>query len=621
MKEVGVGALAPLRGRQAAEGPAREVTMAAGVESERERQMREAEELLGAEKTRSFAKGLFFGRFDADLVFPYPVPSADERAEQAAFAARVRDFLQREVDPARIDRQARVPRQVLDGLFDLGVMSMSIPKGYGGLGLSQDAYCRVMEEIGAVDASLAVLVNAHQSIGLRSLVMFGTPEQQAEWLPKLVRGKMLAAFALTEPNAGSDAGGIETRAVPSADGTYYTLNGRKQWITNGGVAGLLTVMAKVPGTIDEKGRERITAFLVTPDMPGFEVVDPALEKTGIRGTMTAKLAFHDMRVPAENIIGAAGKGLRVALTLLDFGRTTFGATCAGAARRCLEDALHHAKTRRQFGRPLAEFELVKKKLAEMAALAFAMESATHLTAGFIDRGGEDYMVETAMLKVFASEALWQIIYETMQIFGGRAYFTDLPYERMMRDARINQIGEGANDVLRTFIALVGMRDVGLALKETLDKLGPVTSHIPENMLGRLGKVAGFAKRHLPGQEHVHVPVRHKELADLAHLTEELTRAFGQAVEEQLMEHREAILEKQYLQARIADAATELYHIAAVISRLDTLLDGPPSESLQRDLETGRYFCRTAARRLRRHLHELGDNLDVETTALADRWLT
>jgi len=593
--------------------------MAAPVESERERQMREAEELLGEEKTRSFAKSLFFGRFEGELAFPYPAPPPGARAEQDAFVARVRDFMARKVDPVAIDRQARVPRETLDGLFDLGVMSMSIPKEYGGLGLSQDTYCRAMEEIGAVDAAIAVLVNAHQSIGLRSLIMFGTPEQQAEWLPKLIRGKMLAAFALTEPNAGSDAGGIETRAVPSEDGSYYTINGQKQWITNGGVAGLLTVMAKVPGTRDEKGRERITAFLVTPDMPGFEVKEVAMEKVGIRGTATARLAFHDLKVPAENIIGAPGKGLRLALTLLDFGRVTFGATCTGVARRCLEDSIRHANSRQQFGKPLAHFELVKKKIAEMAALTFAMESGTHLTAGLIDRGMEEYMVETAMLKVFASEALWQIINETIQLFGGRAYFTDQPYERMMRDARINQIGEGANDVLRTFIALVGMRDVGLALKETLDRLGPV-SRLPEEMLGRLGKVAGFAKRHLPGSDHAQVPVRHKEIADLGHLAEELTRAFGQAVETQLMEHREGVLEKQYVQARIADAATELYMIAAVVARLDAELAGARTGELARDVESGRYYCQTAARRIRRSLHELGDNLDDETTALADRWL-
>lgn len=582
--------------------------------TDRERQMREAEELLGTEVIPSFARGLFWGRFEAALALPYPQPAPAETASQEEFLGRVRDFLDREVDPAAIDREARVPDSVLDGLFGLGVMSMSIPRQYGGGGFSQYTYCKVIEAVGAVDASLAVLINAHQSIGLNSLVLFGTPEQQARWLPRLIEGKQLAAFALTEPNAGSDAGGIETRALPSDDGSHYVLNGRKQWITNGGCAGLLTVMAKVPGARDEKGRERVTAFLVTPDMPGFEVVDPRLEKCGIRGTATAKLAFHDVRVPVENIIGPPGKGLKVALTLLDFGRITFGATCTGVARRCLADTVRHVRERHQFGRPLAEFELVKRKVADMAARAYAIEAGTYLTAGMMDRGLDDYMLETAILKVYASEALWEIVNDTIQLFGGRAYFTDQPYERMMRDARINMIGEGANDVLRHFIAMVGMRDVGLSLKGLLDSLkSPVEG---------IGKLAGFAKRHLPGKDGVTVPLRHRELAEHGQALAELIRTLGHTVEAQLIRHREEILERQYVQARIADAAIEIYMMAAVLARLDTALDGPGGPlGGARELPVGAYFCRGADRRARRHLRELGDNLDTETTAAAEAALS
>jgi alkylation response protein AidB-like acyl-CoA dehydrogenase len=346
-------------------------------------------------------------------------------------------------------------------------------------------------------------------------------------------------------------------------------------------------------------------------MPGFHVEDVALEKCGIRGTATSRLRFTDMAVPVENIVGEPGRGLRVALTLLDFGRTTFGATCTGAAKKCVREALRHANNRRQFGKALGEFELVKRKLARMAALAFAMESATYLTAGMIDRGLEDYMVETAMLKVYASEALWEIINETIQIFGGRGYFTDQPWERMMRDHRIDLIGEGANDVLRTFIALVGMRDVGFALKDVLDALkSPVEG---------LGKLTGFAKRHLPGQDRVHVPVRSNEITDLGRLLEDMVREFGRAVEGQLMRYREAVLEKQYVQARIADAAMELFMVSAVVARLDAELTAGSAESAQ-NVETGRYYCHMAARSLRAHLHELSDNLDAETTSLADHLL-
>jgi alkylation response protein AidB-like acyl-CoA dehydrogenase len=574
--------------------------------------MQEAEELLGTEKRRSFAKELFFGRFQEELAWPYPTLTSEQTAQRDQLLDQVRTFLAEEVDSYQIDKAAAVPDSLVKRLFEMGVMSMSIPPEFGGMGLSQQAYCRIMEEFGAEDASLAVLINAHQSIGLKSLLMFANDAQRAEWLPRLVQGQMLAAFALTEPNAGSDAGGIETRAVLNEAGTHYILNGRKQWITNGGIAGLLTVMAKVPGTADEKGRERVTAFLVTPDMPGFHVEDVALEKCGIRGTATSRLRFTDMAVPVENIVGEPGRGLRVALTLLDFGRTTFGATCTGAAKKCVREALRHANTRRQFGKSLGEFELVKRKLARMAALAFAMESATYLTAGMIDRGLEDYMVETAMLKVYASEALWEIINETIQIFGGRGYFTDQPWERLMRDHRIDLIGEGANDVLRTFVALVGMKDVGFALKDVLDALkSPVEG---------LGKLTGFAKRHLPGQDRVHVPVQSREIADLGRLLEDMVREFGHAVEGQLMRYREAVLEKQYVQARIADAAMELFMVSAVVARLDAeITSNCPDAAL--NVETGRYYCHMAARSFRARLHELGENLDVETTALADRLLS
>lgn len=204
-------------------------------------------------------------------------------------------------------------------------------------------------------------------------------------------------------------------------------------------------------------------------MPGFEVVEARMEKVGIRGTATAKLAFHEMFVPKENILGPLGKGLKLALTVLDFGRTTFGASCTGAAKFCIRQAVERANSRKQFGQSLGEFELVKQKIALAAAETFAMESATYHTAALIDNGAEDYMLETAMLKVFASDALWRIVNDTLQIWGGAGFFTDQPFERMMRDARLNLIGEGANDVLRSFIAMVGLRDVGKQLDRLAKK--------------------------------------------------------------------------------------------------------------------------------------------------------
>src|SRR3989449_4402228 len=439
------------------------------LDAQRQKEIQQAEELLFAgPQAVGFAKGLFQGHFVADWVMPYPRIPAAQQIELDETLREIRQFLDEHLDPAEIDRQADIPREVIDGLGRVGVLGMTAPKEYGGRGFSQMANCKVLEEIGRRCASTSVFINAHHSIGIRALLLFGTPEQQRRWLPPLVSGQQLAAFALTEPEAGSDAANVQTQARPSPDGTHYILNGEKRYITSGAIAQVLTVMARTP--VPGKSESAITAFLVTPDMPGFAVLEPRMEKLGIRGTATARLAFRDMPVPKDNILGTPGKGLKVALTVLDFGRVAFGASCTGAAKTCLRLAVQHANTRRQFGRALGEFELIKKKIARMAAGAYAMEAMTNVTASLIDRGLEDYMLETAMLKVFTTEALWMLVSEAFQVHGGAAYFTDRPLERMLRDARINQIGEGANEVLTSFIALVGMRAPGEQFREILEGL-------------------------------------------------------------------------------------------------------------------------------------------------------
>jgi alkylation response protein AidB-like acyl-CoA dehydrogenase len=285
---------------------------------------------------------------------------ADQQERLNAVLPALRSFLDTRLDPVAIDRQADIPRDVIEGLAHLGLLGMAAPEEFGGQGFSQLAYCQVMEEVGGRCASTSIFINAHHSIGLRALVLFGTPEQKRRWLAPLARGEKLAAFALTEPEAGSDAGNVQTRANLSEDGSNYILNGEKRYITNAAIADVLTVMARTPDN-------KITAFLVTPDMPGFVITEPRMSKLGIRGTATARLAFHDMPVPRENVLGEPGRGLKVALTVLDYGRATFGACCTGAAKTCLRLAVDHANTRRQFGRTLGEFELIKKKLARMAA--------------------------------------------------------------------------------------------------------------------------------------------------------------------------------------------------------------------------------------------------------------
>jgi hypothetical protein len=348
-------------------------------------------------------------------------------------------------------------------------------------------------------------------------------------------------------------------------------------------------------------------------MPGFKVLEARMPKLGIRGTATGRLAFENMPVPAENILGQLGKGLRIALTVLDFGRTTFGASCTGAAKVCMQAAIHHANTRKQFQQTLGEFELVKKKIAFMGAHTFAMDAMTSECASFIDRGAEDYMLETAMLKVWSTEALWTIVNDTIQIFGGQAFFTYEPYERMMRDARLNQIGEGANDVLKAFIALVGMRGVG----EELMKVRDAASR-PLQGSGTLWK---FVRNYMGNRLHLttpNVPVSSPSLREEAAELGKRVRDFGIAVQSVLFRYREAVLERQYPQERLSDAACDLYASACTLSRLDYILgQGNHSPDSKRDEISGRYFLRVADRRIRQNLASINDNDDDLTTASAN----
>jgi len=583
-----------------------------------EQQKQQAEELLfSGPQGLGFAKALFFGRYTAALLNPYPQLRLDEQSRVHDKVDELIQYAEEHIDAAAIDRNAEIPAEVVAGLGRLGILGATAPVEYGGLGFSQLANCRLMEVIGGHDAAVGVFVNAHHSIGIRALLLFGTEEQKRRWLPPLTRGEQLAAFALTEPETGSDASNVQTTATPTPDGKAYVLNGTKRWITNGGIAGVLTVIARTPGgtgvsPVGSNKKKEITAFLVTPDMPGFKVLEKRMAKTGIRGTATGRIAFENMVVPAENVLGQVGKGLRIALTVLDFGRTAFGACCTGAAKTCLRAAATYAKKRVQFEQPLADFELVKKKIAWMAAHAFAMEATVTECAHFIDSGSEDYMLETAMLKVWSTEALWKIVNDTFQIFGGKAYFTDEPYERMMRDARINMIGEGANDVLRAFIAMVGMKPVAdqlLTVKQALD-----------HPFRDFGTLLSFGGKQLRARFTTpDVPVQNGQLREHASELGRRIRDFSFGVQAMLMKHRENILYRQYVQERLADAACELYASSCTLARLDSLLSvgNGHAEEVSRDVTAGRYFLRLSNRRIKQCLAALSDNDDKETTATAD----
>ncbi len=571
-------------------------------------QKKSVEEMLGPDLNRlGFAKSLFFGVIRPEVLFPYPQLAPDQQKASDEATAKLKTFCRDRIDAVKIDREALIPDEVVRGLGELGVLGMTIPQEFGGSGFNQQQYMPIMEILGGHCASTAVFVNAHQSIGCRALILFGTKEQQAKWLPGLLNGTKLAAFALTEPEAGSDAGGVQTTASPTEDGAAFLLNGIKHYITNGGIADVLTVMARTP---DGKGGTKVTAFLVTPEMPGFEVLEARAAKCGIRGTATGKMKFTNVRVPKENVLGQMGRGLQAALTVLNFGRTTFGATCTGHAKVCLEATVKHAKSRKQFQQTLAEFQMVQKKIAFASAHAYAMEAMTTQCAAFIDRGAEDYMLETAMLKVFATEHLWTIVNDTMQVFGGKGYFCDQPVERWMRDARINTIGEGANDVLKAFIAVVGCKAPGEKLKGLRDDLlggrwsfGKILSG-----LGAGAKLAAPWLAFTPA-----LPVQNPDLNGEAKAYASLVKQLGTTLPHVFLKLKDetVFVQAQLVHERLADIAIDLYAAACVLSRLDA-----PKTKVDRfsDPAAGHAFLAMAFRRIKNNFAALDDNDD-------ELWLT
>lgn len=578
-----------------------------------DQQRRLAEELLfSEEKKPSFVKKLYFGACEASALFPYPSLAPAKQEEVETFLKKVEAFACSEINGDWIDRHAQIPDAVIQGLGRLGVLGMTILKQYGGLGMSQYAYCRTVEILARHCGSTSLFVNAHQSIGLKALLLFGTDQQKQRWLPPLAKGEQFAAFALTEPNAGSDAGGVETTAVFDPQKNRYIINGKKQWITNGSIAKILTVMAQTEVDTPTGKQNKITAFLVTPDMPGFKVTAEALEKVGMRGSKTANLSFNNVEVPPENILGPIGGGLKVCLTVLDYGRTTFGAACTGGAKFLLEKAVEHAKTRYQFKRPLASFALVKEKIAKIAALTYAMEAATYLTAGLVDAGVEDFMLEAAILKVFASESLWTILYETMQIYGGRSFFTDHPFERMMRDARLNMIGEGSNEVLRAFIGVVGMRDVGMHFKGIQDDVK--NSLFTFSTLKKLGE-EGWNRMQIPS-----VPVQSELLKSEKYDLGSAIRRFGWSVGRLLYQYKVDVLEKQLALNRIASSAIAIYTAAAVLSKLDADLQKVHQQPAQlgNDPSIAKLYFRQAMQTVDQSLGALFNPDDDEIEHVSDR---
>ncbi len=560
---------------------------------------------------QSFMKALFHGVIAEDMIFPYPELPSDDRENTSMILDSVRRYFGANVDPAKIDREHAIGPEVMDGLKSLGLFGLQIPTDHDGIGLSASAYARVMQEVGGLDASIAVMLGAHQSIGLKGILLFGTPEQKRRYLPKLATGEWTAAFALTEPSAGSDAAAIKTRAELSADGSHYVLNGAKIWITNGGFADVFTVFART-SSLEEGQKPKITAFIVERGM-GVKN-GPNEHKLGIRGSSTTELFFEDVKVPKENILGEVGRGFKVAMEVLNSGRLGLASGSLGMCSVLLKLGLERVQERRAFGRAIGEFGLIKDKVSAMLAQTFALESMTYLTAGIVDGKVSDYSLESAICKVFGSETLWYVVNDTLQLAAGIGYMQDYPYERMMRDARINLIFEGTNEILRCFIALSGMQGPGKALSDVVKAMRE-----PIKGFGLLSDFAVRKARTALGRERL--SRAHPLLSREAVIFEEFTGELASNTDAVLRKHGKEIAEMQFTQKRIAEMSIDLFAIASCISRTTRAIERRGEEGARREIDLTSIFTTAAQKRLRQNVHDFSRNDDELRKAVASRAYT
>ncbi|KAF9803355.1 hypothetical protein SFRURICE_007201 [Spodoptera frugiperda] len=521
-----------------------------------------AEKRGAARQSASFTLNLFRGRLETAQVFPYPEPLADDQRQMLQeLVPPVEKFFQEVNDPAKNDTDSKIEDNTVSGLWDLGAFGLQVPADFGGLGLSNTQYARLVEVVGAHDLGVGITLGAHQSIGFKGILLFGNPEQKAKYLPRVTGGEY-AAFCLTEPSSGSDAGSIKSRAVLSPDGKHFILNGSKIWISNGGIAEIMTVFAQTPIEKDGKTVDKVTAFIVERSFGGVSSGPPE-NKMGIKCSNTTEVYYEDVKIPIENVLGGIGNGFKVAMNILNNGRFGMAAALAGTQRSALRQAAEHAATRVQFGKKLSEFGTIQEKLARMAMLQYTTESLAYMVSGNMDTGATDYHLEAAISKVFASDSAWTVVDEAIQILGGMGFMKATGLERVLRDLRIFRIFEGTNDILRLFVALTGIQFAGSHLQELQRAFKNPTAH--------LGLIFSEAGRRAAGAVGL---ARGPDLAphvapELRSLASELGRCVmehGRTVEAALVRHGRGIVDEQFILNRLASSAIDAYTAAAVMSR-------------------------------------------------------
>jgi acyl-CoA dehydrogenase family member 9 len=555
------------------------------------------------EEVSSFAKSLFLGEIHEEMVFPYPRPERDEQDRIRALNSSLREMAEG-WDTRAWEEKRWIGDDTVAQLGEAGLCGLYVPTEYGGQGLSQTGYCRVFETFAQIDATLSVVMGVHQSIGMKGIVLYGTDSQKERFLPDLASGRKLAAFALTEPAAGSDAYNVQSRAVEQADGSWV-LNGEKRYIGNGGTGDVFVTFARA----EADGKDRHIALILEKGMKGFEVGE-RFDTMGLRANDLRRLHFNDVRVPAENVLGDPGEGFHIAMHILNNGRLSLGTGSVGATKGLLDRVIEHAKERRQFDRPLADFELVQDKIAWMVSYLFGLESMTYLTCGMVDAEVPDYSLESAICKVSGTEFLWYAANRVLQLKGGEGYMRTEPYEQIVRDIRIFPIFEGANDVLRAFIALTGVKPLG----EELSGLGELGLSDPIGSIGVLvDYVSGRIQREVRPDK---VTRARPELQKHADGVSEQVQQLRDASEKLLRRHKKGIVERQFHQKRLASAISDIYAQIALLSRVSSILDDQGVEVSGQELYIADTFCARAARRVGSALRQIESNDDERMTAIA-----
>jgi acyl-CoA dehydrogenase family member 9 len=552
----------------------------------------------------SFAKALFLGEIHEELVFPWPKPAVEEQGRIKELNTRIREYCAENYDPRRAEEERWIPDQVLQDLGEIGALGLYVPEEYGGQGLSQTGYARVFETIGQIDGTLAIVLGVHQSIGFKGISLFGSDEQKQRFLPDLATGRKLAAFALTEPEAGSDAYHVRSRAVEQPDGSWV-LNGEKRYIGNGSRADVITTFARA----EVGGKDRHIALLLEKGMEGLEVGE-RYDTMGLRANDLRRLYFKDVRVPAENVLGEPGEGFRVAMQILNNGRIGLGTGSVGGAKRLLDLTIDHVKERQQFGQPLADFELVQDKIGWMVSHLFGLESMCYLTCGLVDAGVPDYSLESAVCKVSGTEFLWYAANRALQLAGGEGYMRDQPYEKVLRDTRIYPIFEGANDVMRAFIALGGIKPVS----EKLEGLSELELSDP---IGSIGVLIDYASDRIQREVRPdRITLAHEELSEHAEAVSDQVKRLANLTEKLLRENKKAIIERQFQQKRLADNLADIYAQVALLSRISHTFDDQGVEASGQERFIADTFCSRAARRVNSRFNQIEENDDERMTSIA-----